>query len=416
MQELDGDNEQLLNEVQALRDRLAALEGEHAECARGLDELRDSERKWRQLAQSAPDIIISVDRDGTILQLNRPAPGSQRVEDLIGTNCYTYIPPEQHDKFRQSVEYVFQTGQSTSYEISAYGLDGDLRWWSTHFGPAIVDGRITASTAVATEITVRKRAEVELKLLSAELARSNGELEQFAYIASHDLQEPLRKVQAFGDMLVAKCHEGLTDEGRDYLQRMQSAAKRMQTLINDLLTYSRVTTQAKPFAELDLGQITLEVLSDLEPRIRQTEGVVEIGELPRLEADPTQMRQLLQNLIVNALKYHPEGEPPRVSVAGRILAGDDGVAATTDRVPWCEIAVRDNGIGFDEKYLDRIFVPFQRLHGRGEYDGSGMGLAVCQRIVTRHGGEITARSRPGHGSTFLVTLPQRQGGVAPRSE
>lgn len=385
--------EQLLEEVQRLESQL--------------EQVKQSEFRWRQLAQTAPDVIVSIARDGTILLINRPVAGASRIEDFIGVSCYTLIPPQQHDIFRRAVEHVFATGEPTEYEVSAYGLDGVLRWWASHFGPVIEDGRVVAGTVCASDISARKRAEEEVHLTAQELARSNRELEQFAYIASHDLQEPLRKVQAFGDMLVSRHGSAIDDEGRDYLQRMQNAARRMQVLINDLLAFSRVATQAKPFVELDLGRIAHEVVSDLEMRIRESGGQILVGELPRLDGDPLQMRQLLQNLIGNGLKYRRPDEPPRVEVQSRKLS--NSLAGTREpTLPRFEISVSDNGIGFDEKYLDRIFAPFQRLHGRGEYEGTGMGLAICYKIVERHGGTITARSAPGQGATFLVTLPVRQ--------
>jgi PAS domain S-box-containing protein len=226
-----------------------------------------------------------------------------------------------------------------------------------------------------------------------ELARSNEELQQFAFIASHDLQEPLRKIKTFGERLQATCEEALTEQGRDYLDRMQNAVRRMQALIEDLLTLSRVTTRAQPFQKVNLNQITQEVLSDLEVRILQTQGRVEVGELPTVNADPLQMRQLLQNLIGNALKFHRKEEPPVVRVYSQ------------DTVENCQLIVEDNGIGFDEKYLDRIFHVFQRLHGRNEYEGTGIGLAISRKIVERHGWSITAQSQVGQGAKFIVSLP-----------
>jgi light-regulated signal transduction histidine kinase (bacteriophytochrome) len=244
-----------------------------------------------------------------------------------------------------------------------------------------------------TEVAERRRAE-------AELARSNAELEQFAYVASHDLQEPLRKIQAFGDLLVADNREALSEQGRDYLGRMQDAAQRMRMLINDLLAFSRVTTRGQPFTPVDLTQVANEVLSDLQIRIEQSGGRVELSDLPSIDADPMQMRQLLQNLIGNALKYHRDDAVPLVQVYAQLLDSHEQAL--------CQINVQDNGIGFDEKYLDRIFIPFQRLHGRNEYEGTGMGLAICSKIVQRHGGSITAKSTPGQGATFMVTLPTKQ--------
>ena len=250
----------------------------------------------------------------------------------------------------------------------------------------------------------------ELRAANARLELSNRELEQFAYVASHDLQEPLRKIQAFGDRLKIKAAPQLSDDARDYLARMQSAAGRMQTLINDLLAFSRVTSKAQPFVPVDLGQVAREVVADLEARIEQTGGRVELGLLPTVMADPLQMRQLFQNLLGNALKFHRAGVPPVVRVSGEVTAAlPPATQAVLTPEPYCRIAVADNGIGFDPKYGDRIFNVFQRLHGRGQYEGSGVGLAICRKIVERHAGTIAADSVPGEGTTFIVMLPIRQG-------
>ena len=242
-------------------------------------------------------------------------------------------------------------------------------------------------------ISERRWAEERLKEAMAELERSNAELQQFAYVASHDLQEPARKIQAFGDRLKAKYTEALDERGLDYLDRMQNAARRMQVLINNLLTLSRITTKANPFVPVNLSDVVQGVVSDLELHIEKTGGGVEVHAMPTIDADPTQMRQLFQNLIGNGLKFHHLEDKPVVKVYSQVL----------NEV--CQIMVEDNGIGFDEKYLDRIFAVFQRLHGRGEYDGTGVGLAICQKIVERHGGNITAKSTPGQGATFIVMLP-----------
>lgn len=247
----------------------------------------------------------------------------------------------------------------------------------------------TASLAASTEA---------LRLLNTELQRSNQELQEFAYVASHDLQEPLRKIQAFGNLLEDE-YGSVLDEGQTYLDRMRNAASRMQILINDLLIFSRVTSKALPFVPIDLTVIAHEVVADLEASVRATSGTVQIEPLPTIEADPLQMRQLLQNLIGNALKFHRKNVPPVV----RISATVESESATDEAR--CILFVEDNGIGFDEKYLDRIFTVFQRLHARGEYEGTGIGLAVVRKIVERHSGTITARSEVGQGATFIVTLP-----------
>ena len=241
-----------------------------------------------------------------------------------------------------------------------------------------------------------------------ELERSNQELQEFAYVASHDLQEPLRKVQTFSDRLKNKYKESLDEKGTDYLQRIQNSAVRMQTLINDLLTYSRVTTKAKPFQQVNLNKVTLDVVNDLEILIERIKGRVEVNNLATLDADEVQIRQLLQNLISNALKFHKGDVAPLVTVDGQTL--EDSTIQAKSSTGLYQLTVHDNGIGFDEKYLDRIFNIFQRLHGRGVYEGTGVGLAICRKIAIRHGGDITAKSRPGEGSTFIVTLPIKQKG------
>ncbi|NET60981.1 MAG: GAF domain-containing protein [Symploca sp. SIO2E6] len=252
-----------------------------------------------------------------------------------------------------------------------------------------------------------------------ELARSNVELQQFAYIASHDLQEPLRKIQAFGDRLKVKFSEVLTDQGLDYLERMQNAAGRMQVLINDLLSLSRVTTKTQPFIPVNLTLVVQDVLSDLEISIQETGAQVEVENLPIVEADPVQMRQLLQNLIGNALKFHNSQVQPVVKIYGQLPMALELPAPSfdhqeqlprdiTNNEEFCQILVKDNGIGFEEKYLDRIFNAFQRLHGRSVYPGTGIGLAICRKIVERHSGSITATSTPDQGATFMITLPLKQ--------
>lgn len=257
------------------------------------------------------------------------------------------------------------------------------------------------------EIRVQERT-ADLGRANTELERSNRELQDFAFVASHDLQEPLRKIQAFGDRLRSKHGPELNTEAADYLERMQNAAKRMHTLINDLLMFSRVTTKALPFAKTNLDKIANEVLGDLEVRLLQTGGRVEVSNLPTIEADPTQMRQLLQNLIANALKFHRDGVPPIIKIEGKLSLDRNPGTNNGKNGESCQITISDNGIGFDEKYLDRIFTPFQRLHGRGKYEGTGIGLAVCRKIVERHGGTLTAWSKPGEGSTFVVDLPTTQ--------
>jgi signal transduction histidine kinase len=244
---------------------------------------------------------------------------------------------------------------------------------------------------------------------AVELARSNEELEQFSSVASHDLQEPLRKIRMFGERLRERLGDSLAEEPAADLERMGNAAERMQKLINDLLDFSRVTHRGKAFEPVELDAVTREVVADLEARVVELGARVEIGQLPTIDADRTQMRQLMQNLIGNALKFHRDGESPLVRIQADVIPAEParfpGESTAGAR---CVLTVRDNGIGFDAKHSERVFTAFERLHGRSAYEGTGIGLSIARKIVWRHGGEISAESVLDEGATFTVTLPLSQ--------
>ncbi|MBF0195342.1 MAG: CHASE3 domain-containing protein [Magnetococcales bacterium] len=251
--------------------------------------------------------------------------------------------------------------------------------------------------ALNNEISQRKRVEVRVRNYSKMLAESNKDLESFAYVTSHDLQEPLRKIRAFGSRLQTQFAPALGEQGNDYLIRMISAADRMQQLINDLLALSRVTSKAKPFIPTPLSKTIEEVISDLETTISQASGIIEVDTLPTIHADSVQMRQLFQNLIGNALKYRHPDRTPEIRILNCGKVEEDG--------EFYEFTVSDNGIGFEQKYAKQIFGVFQRLHGRKEYAGSGIGLAICQKIVNSHNGHIHAQSEPDKGTVITIRLP-----------
>lgn len=249
-------------------------------------------------------------------------------------------------------------------------------------------------------VAERSRAERELARMNRRLVHSNEELRDFAHVASHDLQEPLRKITTFADLLRAEHGETLNEEGRLFLDRMQDSAHRMTRLIDDLLQFSRLNTSGQPFARTDLNSVIADVLADMEVRIAELEAIVHVDPLPEIEAEPTQVRRLFQNLISNALKFRREGVTPRVQISCETVS-DEARGAVL-----CRITVRDNGIGLDEQYSKRIFAPFQRLHR--EYEGTGIGLAICRRIAELHQGSIEVISQPGEGAAFVVELPQSQ--------
>ena len=344
-------------------------------------------------------IVAITDRKGVITWVNKKfcAISKYSAEELIG-NTHRIINSHFHPpEFFQDMWRTISSGETWEGEVRNRAKDGRLYWVNTTIVPFLdSEGNPEQYVSVRYEITDRKMAEETLNIYAKKLEVSNRELQDFASVAAHDLQEPLRKIQSFSDRLKTKAGPDLKTDALDYLDRIQSSAKRMQILINDLLTYSRVTSKAQPFVTVSLDQIISQVVSDLEIRLEQTRGKVVWNHLPALQADPTQMHQLFQNLISNALKFHKPDESPVVEVSAKV---DDRSV---------EITVRDNGIGFDEKYLDRIFTIFQRLHGRHEYEGTGIGLAVCRKIVDRHGGFITASSLPNEGSRFIVTLPSQQ--------
>ncbi|MEN6441688.1 MAG: ATP-binding protein [Syntrophobacter sp.] len=260
------------------------------------------------------------------------------------------------------------------------------------------------------EINERKRAEEERGLYLARLGQSNRDFDAFAAKASHDLLEPLRKVQAFGDRLEKKCWSQIDEEGRDYIRRMQNAAGRMQTMVRSLLGYSGVGAAARPMTDTDLRKVLDQIIRDLEIRIEHKKARIELDNLPVIEADSDQMRHLFQNLISNSLKFSGDREPI-IKISSHDIAPPPGKGATQ---PWYEILVEDNGMGFEEESAEELFGLFQRLHGRDGYEGSGIGLAICKRVVERHDGTISARGEPGKGTTFVIRLPRRQRGTGHR--
>ncbi len=414
--ELSGSHEKMLKELNDRRQAERTMAQQAKELERSKDvlemhvqvrgqEVQKLKSRYESILNSAGEGIYGLDAQGRTTFVNPAAAKitGWKVEELIGKleSEVFQLPsgnagPKKDANGEHAPDQVFFRRDGSNFPVEYMRT------------PIKEKDKEVGAVVIFKDITERKRAEENLNRKAAELARSNAELEQFAYVASHDLQEPLRKIQAFGDRLKTKCDAVNLQEGRDYLERMQSAAARMQALINDLLTFSRVISSQQPFVEVGLGTVIKGVLSDLEVRIEQTKAILQVGDLPSIEADPLQMRQLFQNLISNALKFQPSGQQPVLEIRAEIIKGQ--FAGTPEEAPYaeqCQITIQDNGIGFEEKYHEKIFAVFQRLHGRNEYEGTGVGLAVCRRITDRHGGSITARSQPGQGASFVITLPVR---------
>jgi PAS domain S-box-containing protein len=370
--------------------------------------------RYRRLFEASQDGVLILDAEtGQIIQANPfllNLLGYSHAE-LIGKKLWEIsVLDEPHN-----IPSLFQRLQNSDF------LRFDNLWLCTKDGQRL-DVEFVSSAYVAghekiiqchiRDITHRKRSEAELRQFAHRLEQSNQELQNFASIASHDLQEPLRKIQAFGERLHTQYADALPEEGLDYLHRMKSAARRMQTLINDLLAFSQITTKASPFLQVHLSDIVSEVLSDLEVMIQQTHANIIVDELPTIEADPTQMRQLFQNLISNAIKFHKPDIPPQIVLKGSFVSKTAACYSSQlhsfGLSNQCQIECIDQGIGFDESHLHQIFTMFQRLHDRNKYEGTGMGLAICRKIVERHGGQITARSSVEQGTVFTVMLPIQQ--------
>jgi light-regulated signal transduction histidine kinase (bacteriophytochrome) len=304
-------------------------------------------------------------------------------------------------------------GALNDYIISVKTKSGDVRDASIavtiHQDAGYIEGSIVdvtekyraAESVLKSEQALRelsdeiKKANADLEEKSAELLRSNHELEQFAYVASHDLQEPLRMISSYTQLLAQRYEDRLDQDAKDFIGYAVDGANRMQRLIQDLLSYSRVTTRGQELSPVDMHQALGEAVINLQATVQETKALVTNDELPRVLADNTQLVQLLQNLIGNGIKFRKKDEIPCIHI---------GVKNSLERPGYSIFSVTDNGIGIDPKYFERLFVIFQRLHGRQEYPGTGIGLALCKRIVARHGGKIWLESEPGKGTTVYFTL------------
>ena len=391
--------------------RIAQLEREAIERSGDAAKvLRAHLDRYQSLVLAIAQVIWTLDPKGEMVgeQPSWAAYTGQTREEYEHRGWLDAVHPEDRAPNLALWERAVAARGPCEYEHRLRRHDGEYRYFSVRAVPVFTDdGAVREWAGIHTDITQRKLAEDQLRASAVQLRQSNRELEEFATVASHDLQEPLRKIRSFVSCLKEEQAAALSSEGRDYLDRIQSAATRMTTLVADLLEFSRVSSKGKAFIPVDLNEVIAGVVSDLEARFVQTGGRAEILHLPTVASDPIQMRQLLQNLLGNALKFHRKDEPPVVRISAEIA---DEVDASGGAQPgrMCRILVADNGIGFDEKYLDRVFTIFQRLHGRGDYEGTGIGLAICRKIAERHGGTITAKSTPGQGATFIVTLPLLQ--------
>jgi PAS domain S-box-containing protein len=364
--------------------------------------LRQSDNElFRNLFDVAPDPILIIDRGGTIVRANKETERcfGYAPDELLGQKVEVLVPTRyrgNHVKYREEYSRApILRPMGTGRELFALRKDGSEFPVEISLSP-MKAGDEPLVIGIIRDITDRKQVERELKYINSELGRSNKELEEFAYIASHDLQEPLRSVAGACQLLKRRYSDKLDASAQEFIDFAVNGAKRMEELINDLLAYSRVSTKAKEPASTDLNKVMAEVLDNLKSAVDETKSVITVQKLPTIPVDQWQILQLFQNLIANSLKFRGN-EAPKIEIG-----------ATEEGDKW-HFTVKDNGIGIDPKYFDRIFVVFKRLHTRTEYPGTGIGLASCKKIVERHGGTIWAESTLGLGTTFHFTLAIRQG-------
>jgi PAS domain S-box-containing protein len=361
--------------------------------------LKESEALFRSTFELAASGVAHVSLDGRFLRVNRQLCGilRYREDELIGRSVKEVSHPEDRDVTdAQRARVHAGERESVRFEKRYLRKDGSTVWVS--LGVALVRGDGGAplyEIAMFDDITERKQAEAALREAHEELKRSNSELEQFAYVASHDLQEPLRMVSSYTQLLGRRYAEKFDADAREFMGYIVDGAARMKQLIEDLLAYSRVGTKGRDFRPVDLARPLARALGNLKAALDESGAQVTHDGLPTVPADEVQLGQLFQNLIGNALKFRAQAAP-RIGIQ------------VSEKDRFVEIAVRDNGIGIEPQYFERIFMVFQRLHNKGEYPGTGIGLAICKKVVERHGGQIRVESRPGEGSAFIFTLPKEK--------
>ncbi|NID10442.1 sensor histidine kinase [Fibrivirga algicola] len=322
------------------------------------------------------------------------------VEQMTGKTISALFPGYQTLDLFETLVQVTQSGEmvENTFTYDSYGVKETFEGYYVKQGDGVL----------FTFVNISRLSEQQQQLtqMNRELLRSNESLQQFAYIASHDLQEPLRKVQSFSKMLGEQYADQLEGTGLDMLTRVQSSARRMSELIRDLLNYARLTTEKELSVAVNLNTVLSDALVDLDIRIQETQPTIQVASLPVVHGRAVQLRQLFHNLLGNALKFQPPGQQPMIEVSCHSAESADLPADLPPRRTYWRIDVRDNGIGFHQQYTDRIFDVFQRLHGKNKFAGTGVGLAVCRRVAETHGGAIIASSKLGEGATFSVFLPK----------
>lgn len=383
-------------------------------------ELEESEQKFRLLANSMAQQVWTADTQGNLNYFNQSVFdfSGLTLEQIIKDGWLQIVHPEDREENIQQWIKAISTGKDFLFEHRFRRYDGEYRWQLSRAIPQKDEhGNIQMWVGTSTDIQnqkifanelerqVQERTK-ELAQNNIELEKTNKELEAFAYISSHDLQEPLRKIQTFATRLLDKEYNNLSENGKDHFRRMQNAAERMQTLINDLLAYSRTNTFERKYEKINLNKMIEEVKEDMQEELLQKNATLEAAQLCEINIIPFQFRQLLHNLISNSLKFSNPNRAPHLKIKNKIGKGIEFKNdKLLDSTTYCHISISDNGIGFEQHFSEKIFELFQRLHGKNEYNGTGIGLAIVKKIVENHNGIITAKGQLNKGATFDIYLP-----------
>jgi len=388
------------------------IEEKTTELKKTVKNLKTSEERYHRMVDEVEDYaILLLDKDGYIQNWNK---GAEKIKgykeaEILGKNFRIfYLPEDQNNKLPETLIERARIHGKAVHEGWRVRKNGTTFWGSIVITALHNEkGEVVGFTKVTRDLTERKYAEDKLKAYAEELKIQNNELQQFAYVASHDLQEPLRKIKTFSDMLITKHSASLDDDGKNMLERMQLASDRMKVLITDLLNYSRISQMTDKEMVNTTNEI-YDILTDLDTTIKDKKAIINIGKLYPIYGNNTQIRQLFQNLLSNALKFSRPGVAPQISISACIMQGyetDFNLPIEKLKQRFQYIEVHDNGIGFEQQYADKIFQVFQRLHGKEKYKGSGIGLSIVQKVVENQNGYIKAEGIPGEGSTFKILLP-----------
>ncbi|GAB3892643.1 hypothetical protein GCM10028803_05680 [Larkinella knui] len=414
--QLVQENEALLIQLEEATDTIHAIRtGQvdalvvHGKDGHELYSLKTADQTYRVFIETMNEGAVTLNEEGLILYCNSKFASmvGMPLSKVIALPFDSFIPADCKPLFTS----LFSEGWTADRKIELSILsDKGLVPCQLSATTLELDGGISMSVII-TDLTLQKETQKLLKTnnerleeMNTALEISNHDLQQFASVASHDLQEPLRKIQMFSELLKDKHIDDLPADSVRYLEKIIDSSNRMRTMIIDILSYSRLSTHSDTFVLTDLNELVTEVLKDFELRIQEKKARVMIAKLPTVEVNQGQIRQVFQNLISNALKFSKSSQPPVIEIKSSQFSGQDGHSDEQ----FCSITITDNGIGFDEQYVDKIFSLFQRLNTKDVYEGSGIGLAVTKRIIDKHNGQIKAHSREGIGSTFIISLPLRQ--------